>query len=250
METLPPNEDVRVLFTGLLVFSPIQGGQCRVAILKKPGHQFRIQVEENDVPIKILTDEVQDGDISLEVTGPNVTGADVSTFTKPGFAHQQGLDDDKDFGWLLKLDASGDHANPKPGVQLRSIILNNGILHSALLTPVRVLQNPGATPGQPPPTAMAEFIGANIYLADSNNKVTLRFGPEGANSLLVNRRAGAKYVVRMLNDPPEGMPNMPGMPTMPSNQPGTVIRTDFHFFYDFFDVPPDRQVDVLHYTRL
>jgi hypothetical protein len=238
MDTLPPNENVRVLFTGLMVFSPIQNGQCRVAILKEPGHQFRIQVEENDVPIKTLMQEVQDGDITLEVTGPNLAGSQLNTFTKPGFAHQEGVDDDQDFGWLLRLDALGDHANPKPGVNLRSIVLSNGILHSALLTPVGVLQNPGGNPGQPKQTFMAEFVGANIHLTGPNDQVTLRFGPGGSNSLVVNRRADARYVVRMLNDPPEGMDNMS------PDKPGTVITTDFHLFYDFFDVPPSRQVDV------
>lgn len=242
MDTLPPNENVRLIFTGLLVFSPIQQGQCRVAILNEPGHQFRIQIEENDIPIRTLTSEVSQGDIILEVSKPQPNIPLLDIFTKPGFARRPAEDDDQDFGWLLKLDSSGGPARLKPGVQLRSILLQNGIFHSAGLSPVGVRTNPGLKAGQPQQTFMAEFVADNIYLAGPDSTVTLKYGPGGANSLVINRKAGARYVVRMLNDPPDGMAGMPGMN---QDKPGTVITTDFHFYYDFFEVPPADQVDVL-----
>src|SRR5690242_3748913 len=100
MDTLPPNENVRIFFTGLLVLSPIQESQCRVAIVRESGHPFCMKVEENGVPTRALTSEVQTGDIILEVTNPKLGIPQLDTFSKPGLDPRKGIDPDEDFGWL------------------------------------------------------------------------------------------------------------------------------------------------------
>jgi hypothetical protein len=236
---VPPNPDVTIFFTGLLV------------LCLDTNHNFQVGVhstaEDHDLKLTIIkrlpapliastfTTHLSNGflrslgNLSLSVENPVPPSTDPRFFSR---------DDAQDFGLVLDLENKAYHhaLTRKPGRVLKPILHVAGALfYTASATPdAYQLDSTIGPPTTIPVGPVAEAAAANFYLSDGQF-VALRLGEGGPELLRLTKGDRTVYEITIDNSDAAGQASLPPARRSPH----------FPHYYEIFDlVPPDVQFDL------
>jgi hypothetical protein len=237
------NATLGITFEGLMIFTRNDNARIlQVGALKNiPGHEFRVEVENDDPPPPAGFDAAlsSSGDITIEVTGEkdnNARSQQAQTFARGGRA---GLTEaqEKDFRWLVDLEGNEFHNRPLSWTAnyrhfLGPIItVKHGEFYTKDLRDVRITSpRAGRTD-----VAVARIIGCKITIPAKESAV-LTYGLTGhRRELRFPHQPGHSYVMRVINNIPEAEEHGMG-----HEQP----RHDFRFYYNLLNVPANEQFNI------
>jgi hypothetical protein len=206
--TLPPNPDVRIFFSGLMIIQPdAEGKTCEVFVNNRAdNHQFSIEIRQRrtNLPDAVLMRHF--GPLALansptfgfHIEASNPKG--VERYTGPQLA---GGEDSLNLAIDLN-DARFHSTQPDVDVSAGrpSIVLNDGIFYTADQASgnlgIKLVR--GETQDDMGP--FATLIGANIYLND-NETLTVFWTRNGAPQTLeiAKPQLGASFEIYIINDP-------------------------------------------------
>ncbi|HXQ71454.1 MAG TPA: hypothetical protein VN844_13245 [Pyrinomonadaceae bacterium] len=266
VDSLPPNPDVRIFFSGLMILEPREDNTCEVFVHSSaPRHYFTIEVRRKQAgrPDELMMRHVgplaylgRDGDIVPPIHGMQIVkltpGAKgVRSFiptTPPIDGDPQSLD------LAIDFESAGFHnGNPQSGTDPTtnqtfrlldidslggrpSILLDDGTFYTAALTRSDIeirLRHPDGSDRVLAP--FASLIGAAISLDDDSSLVIFwrQFGK--LERLELERTEGTSYEIYIVNDPLFESDSI----TNPERDPK---HDEFREYYKILHrVPTDRQ---------
>lgn len=236
---LTADPDIRVLFSGLLLYRFTGGAYCDVDIPtwgmghQASDHLFSIVVKarQGSKPPYTLWRYFGDQNTALEFGVEGAT-AQVSKYMPNGddFKRKAGGNDDRDWQWTLRLD---EFHRPVPGFDQSKlstgIRINNGLFYTALRTDIhrtKVMYTRYGDTEEYPLYSVGSVVGANVYL-DRGSKATLSqrnlpgSSPASNVAIEMSKSNDLRYEIYFEYDPPR--------PILPSS-----AGTDSHF-YAYYD---------------
>jgi len=242
---IPGNSTVTIYFTGLLVFcfnkdkkhcqigihSQSDDHELKIRIVKKRDNTFIDSVQNLTIPHHMIR---EGSDLWLDVESSSPARQHlaerylVGDYSKPptdpqDFRHVIDLEGEHFYNRQLKI---------KKRVLNPSLFVCDGLFYTARLTSVSyqtfvadATGNAHKHGGQGPAIAsigkVAAYVGANIYLSDSNEAVVLRAGQNGSKLFSLKRQNDeTSYEITLENGP---APNVPA-------------GDHFAYFYDAVDL--------------
>lgn len=237
---LDASPDIRILFTGLMLFRFDPKGFCDVEILNKlSDHKFNIEVrrkkgqshpsveKEYHDPLKNL--------LELKVDKPKPGTEGVCKFVPGNFSRSSTTNNKYDLRWALHLkefhdpepDFKKDHVQP-------GIRFFGGHFHTFEGTEgISITSKCGSTKDL---FRVPSYIGANIYLS-SGGSATL----EGLETpYTMPQEAGVTYQIDIRNQPP----------FIERPRPGREYESHFHKYYSAMTSAPAQQCKVVYQLLL
>ena len=241
---LQGNQDVRVLFSGLLVYRFSGTSYCLVDLLKTQDHLFSVIVKakEGDNPPYSLWrycgDPFQDR-LNLSVPGtPPLVSKWEGASTE--FKRDLNTNDPNDWRWTLRIDEFlfGDAKPTLQGLGL-GMRVENGLFYSALNTDKSrtTISYDCKGNGNPEPTdhSVGSLAGANIYLAKGQTAILKGAGVE----VPMPQVDGVTYEIYFEYSPA----------TLVKPKPGDQTKSHFYMYYGAMDPKPSKKCDI-YYTIL
>lgn len=232
VDTLPPNPDVRIFFSGLLILEPREDNTCEIFVHSSaPRHYFTIEVRRKQVgrPDELMMRHV--GPLAFighdEDPEPPIHGMQIIKVTNgakgirsfvPAAPQADGAPESLNLA--IDFESAGFHnGNPESGVDPRtnqpihlldidplggrpSILLDDGTFYTAAKTRPDIeirLQHPDGSERVLPP--FASLIGADVSLEDDSSLAIFwrQFGK--LERLELKRAPGTWYEIYIVNDP-------------------------------------------------
>lgn len=232
VDSLPPNPDVRIFFSGLMILEPRDDNTCEVFVHSSaPRHYFTIEVRRKQAgrPDELMMRHVgplaylgRDDDLVPPIHGMQIVkvteGAKGIRSFIPSTPPADG--DPQSLNLAIDFESAGFHnGNPESGTDPTtnqpfrlldidplggrpSILLDDGTFYTAALTrsdlQIRLRHPEGSDRVLAP---FASLIGADISLEDGSSLAIIwrQFGK--VESLGLRRREGTSYEIYIVNDP-------------------------------------------------
>jgi len=228
---------IKLLFTGLQAFFfNSEGTSCRVGMHNQaPSHQLCFQVSVMYGKSECLIDlsKAANGyDIHLNVVNPKKEGVEI--YKKGKFNRESLKHDPKDFRWAIGIRSEEFHgAVPIIDKVLRpSFYTNNGLFHTESTIKALLVRKKGNVNKL---VQIAEYIGANIDLQNSDGEAILTFGKNGSQSLHLRKEPNTRYRITIFN-------NCSGTESFSND-------SDFKLYYKAFSVAADDQFDLKGFSE-
>lgn len=212
-DELPPNPDVKIFFTGLLVLEPLANKTCEVFVNSSaPAHCLSIEVrrKESGRPDVILMRHLGPLSFAEAPSGrPPRHGLFIRVTPGPkGVKAYSGNPSAGNHKLSLALNMARIHdvaTGPvAPFGGRPSILFDEAIFYTADVVPDRAAtlkkKKSGSVPKELP--EFARIIGANIYLDTADRVVTLSWRQDGREVLLdLKKHASRTYEIYINNEP-------------------------------------------------
>jgi hypothetical protein len=209
-DTLPPNPDVRIFFSGLMIIDADNAGEtCEVFVNRAAlNHHFSVVVREKriDRPDVVLMRLPCEFSFLPDLTGNQTVGLEILANPHKGLAMYTGApqpDGSETFRLAIDLESTMFHGKSievdeggRP-----SILLNSGIFYAAERTMPQMVINLKRGGSVQQLGSFANLIGANISLGDKET-LTIRWLDVGVvRALQLKRKEGSTYEIYINNDP-------------------------------------------------
>jgi hypothetical protein len=229
--------DIRFLFTGLLAMHQFSADRFDIGVHSKAGHELKILIIERSPLgpdlIRLERDDLGD-EVFFDVVNPVHSGVSIYTNGET-FDRSPLIDDENDFRWMVEFDGPEFHNRPlqvNEGIFNPIIYIRNGTFYTAKKSLLQKIHPMTFTAPGPGPQEFTWFVGADVFLGESESSATLRYGAGDAQSYTFTKGPEKMYLVVVLN-------------LAPSDHPSSKMASDFQFYYDAFDVPLQEKFDVI-----
>jgi hypothetical protein len=232
---VPPKPTIKITFNGLLVLAFDQTHQqhlCEIGVLKAHGHTLRISRTTTDSAgahtLPEIANGIQTGGISIGIPERNAREG------VRRFNNENDAGDPENFRWIVDIEDLHEDRHPdglslKTGFPRQSVLVRQGLFHTATQIPARLVR-PGGTEEE---IKIASPIGCNLYM-ENGEKFVLSYGQEGEKLEIVAEN-GVTHEITILNTPPNDSHNQAS---------GQVVH--FPFFYELaLEVDPKEQFNIV-----
>ena len=258
IQTLDPNPDVRIFFSGLLMLKPIENGACEVFVHSSASrHYLTIEVrrKQEGKPDEIMMRHL--GPLSFMPAATPIYGMEIrrASDTLPGgvksFAPQEPQPEGAPDGLEFAIDLAGSKfhdGNPTLGCGSTarvldvdplgarpSILLTDGTLYTAAKTSpdLEITLNDANGTKVRDLDPFAKLIGAALTL-DDESIVTISWSQQGKlENLPLIKKDGVSYEIYITNDPLFEDDSIPA--------PNNPKHDEFKEYYKVLQVPSDKQ---------